>query len=209
MSREDGGAGSARDRRSLGRGIRERVRGFVPAQPQEFAFLGLGSNVGDRLAHLQGAVNRLDADPRSHVDAVSSVYQAEPVGGPPGQEPYLNMAVRLATQRSPLSILRLCQTVEEEHGRTRAVRWGPRTLDIDVLLYGHRLIASGRLVVPHPRLVWRPFALIPLIEVAPGMTLPDGTSLTTVLVGLAPVEGVTMVGGQVRQPQDGSGGASS
>ncbi len=165
----------------------------------EFAFLGLGSNLGDRLGHLQQAVVLLDADPRSRVDAVSSVYETDPVGGPE-QDPYLNLAVRIATRRSPARLLALCQAVEAALGRTREVRWGPRTIDVDILLYDQKVVERPDLSVPHPRLVERAFALIPLIEVAPGQRLPDGRSLPAVLARLAPVQGVTMIGEQVHAP---------
>jgi 2-amino-4-hydroxy-6-hydroxymethyldihydropteridine diphosphokinase len=164
-----------------------------------FAFLGLGSNLGDRLDHLQRAVDLLDADARTRVDAVSSVYETEPVGGPE-QDPYFNLAVRVATRRAPARLLRLCHRVEQELGRTREVRWGPRTIDVDILLYDERVIDRPQLSVPHPRLTERAFALIPLIEVAPGQLLPDGRSLPAVLARLAPVEGVRMVGEQVHVP---------
>lgn len=170
---------------------------ILPPGREIFAFLGLGSNIEDRLDHLQAAVDLLDADPRSRVDEISSVYETAPVGGPQ-QEPYLNMAVRLATRRSPRSVLRLCQRVEAERGRVRDVRWGPRTLDVDVLLYDQRTVAGRRLQIPHPRLQDRAFALVPLIEVAPGMRLPDGRPLTKVLAELAPVEGVAQVGRQIQ-----------
>lgn len=163
-----------------------------------FAFLGLGSNVGDRLTTLQRAVDLLDADRRTRVDAVSSVYETEPVGGPE-QGPYLNMAARVATRRSPAGLLRLCHRVEAALGRTREVRWGPRTLDVDILLYDDRTVATRRLVVPHPRLAERAFALVPLMEVAPGQRLPDGRSLPSLVARLAPIEGITMVGSQVHR----------
>lgn len=165
-----------------------------------FAFLGLGSNLGDRLTHLQAAVERVDADPDTRVDAVSSVYETDPVGGPE-QEAYLNIAVRVATRRSPRRLLRLCHEVEDAGGRVRDERWGPRTIDVDILLYGQRQMSGRRLEIPHPRLTERPFALIPLIEVAPGQRLPDGRSLPAVLARLAPVEGVRMIGTQVRHPE--------
>jgi 2-amino-4-hydroxy-6-hydroxymethyldihydropteridine diphosphokinase len=164
-----------------------------------FAFLGLGSNVGDRFAHLQQAVDALDADPLTRVDAVSSVYETEPVGGP-AQDPFYNSAVRIATRRSPRRLLSLCQDVEQRLGRERTTRWGPRTIDIDILLYGPRVVATRRLEIPHPRLAERAFALIPLLEVAPGATLPDGTSLAELVARLAPIKGVRMVGAQVVAP---------
>jgi 2-amino-4-hydroxy-6-hydroxymethyldihydropteridine diphosphokinase len=170
---------------------------FSAPRVEQFAFLGLGSNLGDRLTFLQRAVDLLDADRRTRVDAVSSVYQTEPVGGPE-QEPYLNIAVRVATRRTPRGLLRLGQQVERELGRTREVRWGPRTIDVDVLLYDDREVAARDLQVPHPRLAERAFALIPLLEVAPGQRLPDGRSLPALIARLAPIEGVTMIGSQVR-----------
>ncbi|CAN5226570.1 hypothetical protein BH20ACT9_BH20ACT9_24390 [soil metagenome] len=176
---------------------------------EEFAFIGVGSNLGDRLGYLQDAVDLLDLDARTRVDAVSSVYESEPVGGPE-QGPYLNIAVRVATRRSPRRLLGVCARIEARLGRVRPgqgggggpqpERWGPRTVDLDILLYGRRRVHRPDLVVPHPRLRERAFALVPLIEVAPGMTLPDGTSLATALAGLAPVEGVRAVGTQVRLP---------
>lgn len=172
---------------------------WLPPGGEVFAFLGLGSNIGDRLAHLQLGVDRLDAERRVRVDEISSVYQTAPVGGPP-QDPYLNLAVRVATTASPLGLLRACHRAERAAGRERTVRWGPRTLDVDVLLYADRRIDTRRLVVPHPRLAERPFALIPLVEVAPGAALPGGPSLVTVLATLAPVEGIVMIGRQVRRP---------
>lgn len=170
-----------------------------PVGHDEVAFLGLGSNVGDRFANLQHAVDLLHADPRTTVHAVSSVYETAPVGGP-AQDPYLNIAVRVGTRRSPARLLRLCHEVEQALGRRREVRWGPRTIDVDILLYGPRTVDRPRLQIPHPRLAERAFALVPLIEVAPGEAFPDGTSLTAALARLAPIEGVTAVGEQVQAP---------
>jgi 2-amino-4-hydroxy-6-hydroxymethyldihydropteridine diphosphokinase len=170
-----------------------------PFRRERWAFLGLGSNLGERLEHLQAAVDLLHADRRSRVDDVSSVYETAPVGGPE-QGPYLNIAVRVATTRPPAALLRLCGQVEDRLGRVRHERWGPRTIDVDILLYSDEVVQRGDLRIPHPRLTERAFALIPLIEVAPGQRLPDGRSLPSVLGALAPVEGVTMVGAQVRTP---------
>jgi 2-amino-4-hydroxy-6-hydroxymethyldihydropteridine diphosphokinase len=182
--------------------VGQRLRSVLPPAGEAFAFLGLGSNLGDRLAHLQRGVDQLAGERRVRVDEVSSVYETAPVGGPE-QGPFLNMAVRVATTASPLGLLRACHRAERAAHRVRRERWGPRTLDVDVLLYDDRRIATPRLVVPHPRLVDRPFALIPLIEVAPGARLPDGRPLVQVLAGLAPVDDVVMVGRQVRLPPSG------
>lgn len=169
---------------------------WVSPRREVFAFLGLGSNLGDRLDHLQGGVDDLAASRRVRVDAVSGVYETTPVGGP-DQGPFLNVAVRVATTASPRSLLRICQHAEGAAGRVRVQRWGPRTLDVDILLYADRTIRTRALSVPHPRLGERPFALIPLIEVAPGARLPDGRRLVSVLAGLAPIDGVTMIGRQI------------
>lgn len=172
---------------------------LIPPGREIFAFLGLGSNVGDRLDHLQAGVDHLHAERRVRVDAVSSVYETAPVGGP-SQDDFLNLAVRVATTASPRGLLRACHRAERARGRVRTAPWGPRTLDVDLLLYDDRTLVTNRLVVPHPRLTGRPFALIPLIEVAPGMLLPDGRSLVQVLATHAPVDDVVMVGRQVTQP---------
>lgn len=165
----------------------------------QWAFLGLGSNIDDRLDYLQGAVEALHAHSKIRVDAVSSVYETEPVGGPE-QGPYLNVVARVATLLSPRRLLDAGAQVEQALGRERTERWGPRTIDIDILLYGDKVIRRRRLEIPHPRLVQRPFALVPLLEVAPGKHLPDGRSVASILGGLAPIEGVTMIGSQVHVP---------
>lgn len=171
----------------------------LPPLRDEVAFLGLGSNLGDRLTLLQRAVDLLDKDAKIHVDAVSTVYETEPVGGPE-QERFLNLAVRVRTRRSPRRLLQRCRQVEQALGRVRAERWGPRTIDVDILLWQGRVVATRSLQIPHPRLAERAFALVPLLEIAPGTTLPDGTSLARLLGRLAPIEGVTAIGRQVRVP---------
>lgn len=170
-----------------------------PPAREVFAFLGLGSNLGDRIAHLQSGVDHLAAQPRVRVDEVSSVYETAPVGGP-SQGLYLNLAVRVATTVSPRGLLHACHRAEQAAGRVRRERWGPRPLDVDVLLYGDRTLRTRRLVVPHPRLTERAFALVPLIEVAPGAALPDGRPLVSVLRDLAPIDDIVMVGRQVHTP---------
>ena len=171
----------------------------LPPRAGVIAFLGLGSNLGERLDHLQHAVDLLDADARTRVDAVSSVYETDPVGGPE-QGPYLNIALRVTTGRSPRGLLALCNRVEAALGRVREVRWGPRTIDVDVLLYGDRHVSTRRLRIPHPRMTERAFVLVPLMEVAPGLILPGGGSAASALAKLAPVEGVHMIGTQVTGP---------
>ena len=127
------------------------------------AYLGLGSNLGDRRAHLRAAVDALP-----EVVAVSPVYETDPVGGPPGQSPYLNLVVALETDRSPRQLLELGQALETVAGRVRTERNGPRTLDVDVLLVGDLTVREPDLVVPHPRMWQRRFVLAPLADLAAG-----------------------------------------
>lgn len=138
------------------------------------AYLGLGSNLGDRLAHLQGALDRLSVTPGIRVVAVSSVYETAPVGGPV-QGDYLNAVVALDTSLAPTDLLRACHAVEAAAERVRTVRWGPRTLDVDVLLVDGYRSDDPHLTVPHPRMGERHFVLAPLADVAPDLApVPAG-----------------------------------
>jgi 2-amino-4-hydroxy-6-hydroxymethyldihydropteridine diphosphokinase len=125
------------------------------------AFLGLGSNLGDRLGQLRRAVAALP-----DVVAVSPVYETDPVGGPE-QGPYLNCVVELHTDLEPRQLLELAHQLERDARRVRSVRWGPRTLDVDVLLVGDVRVDEPDLVVPHPRMWERAFVLVPLADLAP------------------------------------------
>jgi 2-amino-4-hydroxy-6-hydroxymethyldihydropteridine diphosphokinase len=146
------------------------------------AALGLGSNLGDRRSVLAAAVRRLrQAGP---VVAVSSVYETAPVGGPP-QGRFLNAVAVVETTLSPRQLLELAQAAEREAGRRRLVRWGPRLLDVDVLLYEGLAVEEPGLRVPHPRLTARRFALEPLVEAWPEAALPDGTLAASFLPGVA------------------------
>jgi 2-amino-4-hydroxy-6-hydroxymethyldihydropteridine diphosphokinase len=130
------------------------------------AYLALGSNLGDRIAHLQGAVDVLAATPGVVVAAVSRVYETDPVGGPE-QDRYLNAVVAIDTALTARALLAVAQQAESDARRVRGERWGPRTLDVDVLLVGDREIHDPDLVVPHPRMWERGFVLAPLRDVAP------------------------------------------
>jgi len=132
------------------------------------AFLGLGSNLGDRWGYLRDAVASLP-----DVAAVSPVYETAPVGGPEAQPEYLNLVVELETERSPRELLGVAQALEEAAGRVRVERWGPRTLDVDVLLVGDLVVDEPDLVVPHPRMFERRFVLAPLADLAPEL-VPAG-----------------------------------
>lgn len=142
--------------------------------PRHRAHLGLGSNLGDRLAHLQGAVDGLAATAGISVAAVSRVYETAPVGGPE-QGPYLNAVVAVDTGLGPAELLAVARRLEAEAQRRRDERWGARTLDVDVLLVGDERVDSPDLTVPHPRLWQRGFVLAPLADVAPALvTVPPG-----------------------------------
>ena len=133
------------------------------------AYFGLGSNLGDRAAHLQFAVDGLAAQ-AGQVMAISPVYETEPVGGPEGQGPFLNCVVELDTSLTPRQLLELCQRLEASAGRVRTEHWGPRTLDVDVLLVGDLVVNEPDLVVPHPRMWDREFVLRPLADLAPELS---------------------------------------
>jgi 2-amino-4-hydroxy-6-hydroxymethyldihydropteridine diphosphokinase len=149
------------------------------------ALIGLGSNLGDRGAMLEGAIAALAATPGVCVSRVSSFRDTEPVGGPPGQGPYLNAAAALETTLDPFELLRVLRAIEARFGRVRTVRWGERALDLDLLLFDDRIIRTLELTVPHPRLAGRRFVLEPLAEVAPEVVEPvTGRTVSELLRGL-------------------------
>ena len=134
------------------------------------AFLGLGSNVGDRRAHLRGAIDALRAS--GELVAVSSLFETEPVGGPE-QGPFLNLVVELDTVKTPHELLAECQRLEQDAQRVRIERWGPRTLDVDVLWVDGVTLDEPDLQIPHPRMFERRFVLAPLAQLASDV-VPDG-----------------------------------
>lgn len=142
------------------------------------AAVALGSNLGDRIRHLCRAVEGLKAS--ATVVAVSSVYETAPVGGPE-QGPYLNAVVVIDTDLDAHGLLEALHVIEQEAGRERTVRWGPRTLDLDLILFGDQVIDDDTLTVPHPRLAERRFVLEPLTEVWPDAKLPDGAAVAELL----------------------------
>lgn len=131
------------------------------------AFLGLGSNLDDRLSHLRSAVASL-----ADVAAVSPVYETDPVGGPEEQGPYLNLVVELDTALDAWGLLEVCRRLEAAAGRVRQVRWGPRTLDVDVLWVDGEIVDDPELQVPHPRMWSRRFVVAPLADLAPELVPP-------------------------------------
>ena len=147
-------------------------------------YLGLGSNVGDRRANLQAAVDALPAH-GVEVLASSSAYDTDPVGELPDQPSFLNACVRIATELGPEELLDACKAVERELGRTPGgPRHGPRPIDVDVLLLGDLEHRSEGLTLPHPEVSSRRFVLQPLLDLDPGLRLPDGTTLQEALQGV-------------------------
>lgn len=160
----------------------------------ETGYLGLGSNVGDRGEHLRGAITRL-ADAGVRVDAVSSGYETEPVGEILDQADFLNTVVRIVTDLDPEPLLDVCKAIEAEEGRRLGgPRHGPRALDVDLLLLGSIELETERLTLPHPEVTARRFVLVPLLELEPGLRLPDGTDLSHALDGLGDGERVEPLG---------------
>lgn len=131
---------------------------------KNIAYLGLGSNMGDRSAYLHQAVSLLNEQTAIKVEKVSSIYETDPVGYT-DQDRFLNIAVKISTNLQPEELLQIMQSIEYELGRKREVRWGPRTIDLDILLYNHENIVTESLIIPHPRMYERAFVLAPLFEI--------------------------------------------
>lgn len=143
-------------------------------------YLSLGSNLEDRLAMLRSAEARLSATPGIRILRRSSTYETEPVGMI-DQPWFLNQILEIETTLDPHVLLDAAQQVEASLGRIREVRWGARTIDIDLLLYDHETLASERLRIPHPELARRRFVLLPLAELNPHLRLPDGRAVLNLL----------------------------
>ncbi len=177
-----------------------------PPQDQTPFILSLGSNLGDRLAHLRGGVEFLRR--RVTVEALSKVVESAP-WGPLPQPPFLNLLLRGRTERSPASLLSVANEAESRAGRVRTeTRWGPRTLDVDLIFFGDMRLRSVRLQIPHPRWQERPFVWWLLRDVASGMIDPTSgaalSSRTSRAVDSAPPAGVTVLG---ELPTGSEGGA--
>jgi len=154
-------------------------------------YLGLGTNLGDRFSNLKNAISAMAA--WGHVLAVSKVYETAPVGIT-DQPAFLNMAIKIETKLEPLPLLKVLKDLEKDLGRTEAVRWGPRLIDIDILLYEQRHVQDATLEVPHPRLVERRFALAPLADVGAEVIHPTtGKSIAQLLALLPPDDDVKIL----------------
>lgn len=153
----------------------------LPANKVERVYLGLGSNLAEPLQQLRAALTAIACLPGSQLAAVSSFYASDPLG-PPDQPRYVNAVAALDTSLAPLELLDALQAIELEQGRVRKdERWGPRTLDLDILLFGQRSLAEERLTVPHYHMHARAFVLYPLAEIAPDLQLPNGRHLSELL----------------------------
>lgn len=139
-------------------------------------FIALGSNLGDPLAQLRAALKHLQALPETTIVAGSPLYE-NPAIGPGPQPDYLNGVIELETVLAPQPLLAELQRIEQLQGRERGQRWAARTLDLDILLFGDKQLDTPQLQVPHPRMLQRNFVLYPLYDIAPGLTLPDGSGL--------------------------------
>jgi 2-amino-4-hydroxy-6-hydroxymethyldihydropteridine diphosphokinase len=138
------------------------------------AFIGIGSNVGDRMDFCRRAVGALDDSTGVRVTGVSSLYETSPIGGPP-QRSYVNLVARLETDQTARGLLQTCKRIEATLGREPSdIRWGPRVIDLDILTFGDEKIGEPDLEVPHPRMTARRFVLIPLLEVDPEASDPWG-----------------------------------
>jgi 2-amino-4-hydroxy-6-hydroxymethyldihydropteridine diphosphokinase len=158
------------------------------------AVIALGSNLGERNDTLSAAVADLVDPPEVRLLAISPIFQTKPVGGPPGQPDFLNMVISVETTLPPLDLLRHCQAVEQKHLRVREVRWGPRTLDADIITYGDLVSSDPELTLPHPRAAERAFVLYPwsLIEPAAelnGERVGELATKASDFAGLTPFDG--------------------
>ena len=157
-------------------------------------FLGLGSNIGDRRAHLESAVAAL-GEHGVTVRAGSAVYETEPVGLVLDQPDFLNACLRIETELDPEELLEACKAVEQDLGRAAGgARHGPRVIDVDLLLLGDLIYESPRLTLPHPEVSSRRFVLVPLLELDPELTLPGGERLAGRLQALGPGQEVRGAG---------------
>ena len=162
---------------------------------QELVYLGLGSNVGQRQANLAEAVRRLDALPGLQVLRRSSLYETEPVGFT-DQPWFLNAVVEASTVLEPEALRQAAKAIEAELGRQTGPRWGPRPIDIDILLYGQRTIQTPLLQVPHKELWNRLFVLVPLAELRPDLTTPAGESIFARIAALQGSYGIRPFSGE-------------
>lgn len=137
----------------------------------EIAYIALGTNIEPREAYLTGALEKITEHEEIKMNNISSIYETDPVGYT-DQADFLNMIIEVETTLSPMDLLAYCQGIENRLGRERDIRFGPRTIDLDILLYGEETVSTDELTVPHPRMHERAFVLVPLAELAPSYSIP-------------------------------------
>ncbi|MCH1626910.1 2-amino-4-hydroxy-6-hydroxymethyldihydropteridine diphosphokinase [Fredinandcohnia quinoae] len=140
---------------------------------ENIAYIGIGSNLGDRSHYLFSAIKSIQEHQEIEIASFSSIYETVPIGYEDDtQDHYLNMVIKVKTNLSAVDLLRVLQRIELDFGRERKIRWGPRTLDLDILLYNHENIVTEDLIIPHPRMTQRAFVMLPLIEVDKEIKIP-------------------------------------
>ena len=144
------------------------------------AYISVGSNLNNPYQQVKSAIGKLKIADNIYIETISGWYLSDPVG-PKNQSRYVNGVIKISTRLSPNQLLKKLHEIEDAHGRIRNVRWGPRTLDLDILLYGTRMMSTKKLTIPHPEMKIRNFVLIPLADIEPNLVLPDGSILSSLL----------------------------
>ena len=146
----------------------------------EVAYISIGSNLNNPYQQVKSAIGKLKIADNIYIETISGWYLSDPVG-PKNQSRYVNGVIKISTRLSPNQLLKKLHEIEDAHGRIRNVRWGPRTLDLDILLYGSRMMNTKKLTIPHPEMKIRNFVLTPLADIEPDLVLPDGSILSSLL----------------------------
>ena len=144
------------------------------------AYISVGSNLNNTYQQVKSAISKLKIADNIYIETISGWYLSDPVG-PKNQSRYVNGVIKISTRLSPNQLLKKLHEIEDAHGRIRNVRWGPRTLDLDILLYGSRMMNTKNLTIPHPEMKIRNFVLTPLADIEPDLVLPDGSILSSLL----------------------------
>lgn len=147
------------------------------------AYIGLGSNMESPRQHINSAIQSLGEIQSTRIINASSLYKSKPVG-PQNQDDYINAVVQIETELEPTELLNCLQAIENEHGRVRAERWGPRTLDLDILMFGDKIIQNDRLTIPHAEITNRSFVLVPLAEIDSACVIPEKGLVGDLLSGV-------------------------
>ena len=146
----------------------------------EVAYISVGSNLNNPYQQVKSAIGKLKIADNIYIETISGWYLSDPVG-PKNQSRYVNGVIKISTRLSPNQLLKKLHEIEDAHGRIRNMRWGPRTLDLDILLYGSRMMNTKKLTIPHPEMKIRNFVLTPLADIEPDLVLPDGSILSSLL----------------------------